>query len=56
MMPGMSGAQFQKEQVVIVSADANARAVAQQLHAADCLVKPLKLNALVEAARRFANQ
>jgi len=64
MMPLMNGAEFREQQladpslahipVVILSADANARARCAALGAVGFVKKPMKLGALLEAARRFA--
>ena len=59
MMPVMDGVEFREEQlrdprlakvpVIVVSGAANARQKAADLKAADFLVKPFKMNALLEA-------
>jgi CheY-like chemotaxis protein len=62
MMPVMDGVEFRETQlrdpelakvpVIVLSGAANARQKAADLKAVDILVKPFKLNALLEAVRK----
>jgi CheY-like chemotaxis protein len=62
MMPRMDGEQFLKEMrstrfsrtpVVIMSGHAAAQRKADELHAADCLMKPVESSELLKTVKRF---